>query len=146
LLRPTPPMKYNGEPDLFAYTRFVTESELYLKEGQVAKEHQVRKLSSFLGGEAYRFYLQQVASNLNRWSLKRFYRALMDECFPSDMVDQMRVEIDNFKQGSRSVKEFASALQQKLDVVSTIGKQERVSKLWKGFHPHIQASLIKDRL
>ncbi|KAF4605750.1 hypothetical protein EYR40_004540 [Pleurotus pulmonarius] len=72
LLRPTPPTKYNGEPDLFAYTRFVTESDL--------------------------------------------------------------------------VKEFASAMQQKLDVVSTIGRQERVSKLWKGFHPHIQASLIKDRL
>ncbi|KAL4256240.1 hypothetical protein AB1N83_013627 [Pleurotus pulmonarius] len=146
LLRPTPPTKYNGEPDLFTYTRFVTESELYLKEGRVAKEHQVRKLSSFLGGEAYCFYLQQVASNLRKWTLKGFYRALMDECFPSDMVDQMRREIDDFKQGNRSVKEYASALQQKLDVVSTIGKQERVSKLWKGFHPHIQASLIKDRL
>ncbi|KAF9488783.1 hypothetical protein BDN71DRAFT_1512750 [Pleurotus eryngii] len=98
------------------------------------------------GGEAYRFYLQQVASNLRKWTLKGFYRALMDECFPSDMVDQMRREIDNFKQGSRSVKEYTSALQQKLDVMSTIGKQEHISKLWKGFHLHIQASLIKDRL
>ncbi|KAF9494830.1 hypothetical protein BDN71DRAFT_1348302, partial [Pleurotus eryngii] len=103
-------------------------------------------LSSFLGGEAYRFYLQQVASHLNKWTLKWFYRALMDECFPSDMVDQMHLEIDNFKQGSYSVKEFTSAMQQKLDIVSTIGKQECVSKLWKGFHPHIQASLIKDQL
>ncbi|KAF9494666.1 hypothetical protein BDN71DRAFT_1352199, partial [Pleurotus eryngii] len=74
------------------------------------------------------------------------YHALMDECFPSDMVNRVHVEINNFKQGSQSIKEFTSALQQKLDVVSTIGKQERVSKLWKGFHPHIQASLIKDWL
>ncbi|KAF9491234.1 hypothetical protein BDN71DRAFT_1398721, partial [Pleurotus eryngii] len=88
-----------------------------------------------LEGEAYCFYLQQVASHLNKWTLKQFYRALMDECFPSDMVDQMRLEIDNFKQGSRSVKEFASAMQQKLDVVSTISKQKHVSKLWKGFIP-----------
>ncbi|KAJ8689423.1 hypothetical protein PTI98_012326 [Pleurotus ostreatus] len=145
-LKPTPPEVYDGRADLTAFYRFVSDGTSYLKEGQVNKRFRVRKLSTFLKGRAYDFYLQQVSMNPGAWTLRDFFEGLMNACFPVDLLEQTRSEIDRLWQRDLSVRDYSAQLKQKYDVIGSVSEQEKVIKLWNGFKAVIRAELYRERL
>ncbi|KDQ25195.1 hypothetical protein PLEOSDRAFT_159848 [Pleurotus ostreatus PC15] len=146
LLKPVPPKRYNGEANLTLVYRFMTESIAYLEQGEVDEEYWIRTIASFLEGAAYDFYAQQVSLNMSEWTIDEFFEGLIDACFPADLLEQTRQEIDSFSQGTRSVKDYAAILKQKFEIVGTIGEQERVVKLWSGMKAYIRAELYREKL
>ncbi|KAJ8701144.1 hypothetical protein PTI98_004101 [Pleurotus ostreatus] len=146
LLKPVPPKRYNGEANLTLVYRFMTESIAYLEQGEVDEEYWIRTIASFLEGTVYDFYAQQVSLNIAEWTIDEFFEGLIDTCFPADLLEQTRQEIDSFTQGSRSVKDYAAVLKQKFEIVGTIGEQERVVKLWNSMKSSIRAELYRERL
>ncbi|KAF4600211.1 hypothetical protein EYR40_007323 [Pleurotus pulmonarius] len=146
LLKPVPPKRYNGEANLTLVYRFMTESIAYLEQGEVDEEYWIRTIASFLEGAAYDFYAQQVSLNIAEWTIDEFFEGLIDACFPADLLEQTRQDIDSFTQGSRSIKDYAAILKQKFEIVGTIGEQERVVKLWNGMKSSIRAELYREKL
>ncbi|KAG9223419.1 hypothetical protein CCMSSC00406_0007606 [Pleurotus cornucopiae] len=145
-LKPTPPEAYDGRADLTAFYRFVSDGTSYLKEGGVNRKYRVRKLATFLKGRAYDFYLQQVSMNPGVWTLRDFFEGLMNACFPVDLLEQTRSEIDRLWQRDLNVRDYSAQLKQKYDVIGSVSEQEKVVKLWNGFKPVIRAELYRERL
>ncbi|KAF4585118.1 hypothetical protein EYR40_001954 [Pleurotus pulmonarius] len=145
-LKPTPPEAYDGKADLTQFYRFVSDGTAYLKEGGVQKKFRVRKLATFLKGRAYDYYLQQVSMNPGIWTLREFFEGLMNACFPVDLLEQTRSEIDRLWQRDLSVRDYSAQLKQKYDVIGSVSEQEKVVKLWNGFKAEIRAELYREKL
>jgi hypothetical protein len=84
LIRPIPPVEYDGAADARAYHRFVTEGTDYVTSGKVHRERHAFVLSYYLKGKAYDFYTQNVSLNPHEWTLREFFIQLFNYCFPSD--------------------------------------------------------------
>ena len=81
-IKPIEPTTYNGSAETTAISRFIREAVDYVTTGRVVPSRQVRVVSKYLKGKAYRFYEQQVAINDGQWTLDQFFTELFNHCFP----------------------------------------------------------------
>lgn len=81
-LKPVVPKEYDGTPDSRLFNRFVTEGTTYVLDGRVEPDRQVLRLSYYLKGIAYDFYMQRVSLNFDQWTLPQFFEELFNYCFP----------------------------------------------------------------
>jgi hypothetical protein len=84
LLKPIPPEKYDGTPDLQLYHRFMTQATDYILEGRAHHTQQVLIVATFLKGNAYTFYARTVSVDLKKWDLEKFFTHLFNHCFPAN--------------------------------------------------------------
>lgn len=82
LLEPDPPDYYDGSVVIRDFIKFVTEGTAYVRDGHVPSNRHVLKLSKYLKGKAYQFYLTAVADSPFDWRLKEFFTELYNYCFP----------------------------------------------------------------
>ncbi|KAF4565677.1 hypothetical protein EYR36_002255 [Pleurotus pulmonarius] len=145
LIKPTPPEPYDGSADSQAFYRFMRESKSYVEEGQVRRKHQVEKLSRYLQGTAYTFYIRQVAFNASEWTLDTFFTSLFDYCFPTNYISKQRKKLKNLYQNGKTVKEYVSELVELFTIIGEISERDKVNTLWFGLRSSIQQDLWKDR-
>ncbi|KAG6884024.1 hypothetical protein C0993_002011 [Termitomyces sp. T159_Od127] len=141
LIRPTPPKKYNGEPDLEAFQQFMTQVSSYLKFGYVPRERHVLTVSNFLKGRAWTYYSRVASRAPEEWSLNRFFTGLFNECFPLDFRNKQRETLKNYTQGKLSVRDYSAGLEELFTVVGHINKREKVVKLFTGYQKGVQKRL-----
>ncbi|KAJ6532377.1 hypothetical protein B0H19DRAFT_941462, partial [Mycena capillaripes] len=146
ILKPIPPKKYDGSADAEAFTRCVTESNMYLDMGRVPPKHQVLMISYHLEGRARDFYNQKVVSSNKIWSLSEFFNGLFEFAFPKDFrIKQRRLLSRTFQNDKRVAAHVALFLQ----IFNTIGladDQEKVVKLWHSFRTDIQQEMYRKEL
>jgi len=145
-LKPIPPEKYNGVADLQAFHKFMNEGTLYVKQGGLTKDERVDRLSHYLGGRAYHYYTREVSLKSKKPSLSNFFKGLFNHCFPVDFRNKQCQKLDNFAQGNKSVRDYASELTKLFTIVGTPGEREQVTKLWYGFCKSIQKVLYAAKL
>ncbi|KAG6810504.1 hypothetical protein H0H92_011575 [Tricholoma furcatifolium] len=143
-IKPTPPEKYNGEPDVQRYFKFVAQSVAYCDKGQIPTEDQVQEVSYFLTGEAYKFYLNEVSMEEHRWNLTKFVKRLFDYCFPPNYRLKEQQKLETFKQGTMRVRPYAAKLKNKYQIIGYAHKREKVRKLWWGLQPRLQQKLFEN--
>ncbi|KAG6874962.1 hypothetical protein C0992_005778 [Termitomyces sp. T32_za158] len=146
LIKPTPPEKYSGQADLRSFHKFLTHGTSYVKYGYVERRRQVIVLSEFLTGKAYIFYTQRVSINPEKWDLQKFLTELFNYCFPIDFRNQQRTKLNNFSQGTRSVREYVSDLEELFTIVGADSKRAKVVKLFNGFCALIRKALLREHL
>ena len=96
--------------------------------GYVEHKRQVMVLSEFLTGKAYTFYTRRVSLDPERWSLQKFFTKLFNYCFLIDFRNQQRERLNNYSQGSKSVREYVADLDELFTIVGADSK--RVVKLF----------------
>jgi hypothetical protein len=144
-LKPIPPEPYDGTPDSRVFHKFVIQAKKYMADGRVPPKKQVYRLSDFLKGKAYEFYLMDVAYCPHEWTLTEYLRALFDFCFPVDYRSQLRLKLKKCRQGPRRVREFVFELKELSGMIGGINKRYLVNRLWYGCDKNIRAQLyLKD--
>ncbi|KAF9491806.1 hypothetical protein BDN71DRAFT_1397751, partial [Pleurotus eryngii] len=136
---------YDGSADSQTFYRFMRESKSYVEEGQVRSKHQVEKLSRYLQGTAYTFYIRQVAFNASEWTLNMFFTSLFDYCFPTNYISKQQKKLKNLYQNGKTVKEYVSELIELFTIIGEISERDKVNILWFGLRSSIQQDLWKDR-
>ncbi|THV02136.1 hypothetical protein K435DRAFT_653994, partial [Dendrothele bispora CBS 962.96] len=145
-LKPDPPDVYDGAVDVRAYIKYVTEGTAYVRDGGVPKNRRVMKLSKFLKGKAYEFYLSTVANNPFEWDLRTFFIELYNHCFPITFRMDQRRKLKKSFQNQRSVRECISELNDLFNTVGLMDEREKVHKLWTGLNKKIQKGLWREKL
>ena len=79
-------------------------------------------------------------------NLSSFFKGLFNHCFPVDFHNKQCWKLDNFAQGNKSVRDYASELTELFTIVGTPGEREQVTKLWYGFRKSIQKALYAAKL
>ncbi|KAG6826946.1 hypothetical protein H0H92_013800 [Tricholoma furcatifolium] len=143
-IKPTPPEKYNGEPDVQRYFKFVAQSVAYCDKGQIPPEDQIQEISYFLTDEAYKFYLNEVSMEEYKWNLTKFVKRLFDFCFPPNYRLKEQQKLEQFKQGSLRVRPYTAELKNKYQIIRYAHKREKVRKLWSGLQPRLQQKLFEN--
>lgn len=109
-IAPTKPDKYNGEPNILKFHRFISQCERYLDEGNVPPYDRVAKCSNFLEEKAYKYYSTEVSFNEDRWSTEKFFKGIFNYCFPPDFRLKQCERLERFNQRDRRVREYAAEL------------------------------------
>ena len=58
-------------------------------------------LVKYMSGLASEFFMNYIAGNEKKWTLRKLYEALFDYCFPSDFKDCLRAQLSNAVQGKQ---------------------------------------------
>jgi len=141
LLKPIPPVEYDGAADARAYHRFVTEGTDYVTSGKVRKNRYAFVLSYYLKGKAYDFYTQSVSLNPHEWTLKEFFVQLFYYCFPSDYRSELREKLRKCFQNNKNVSEYAFELKELFNMIGVMDEREKTVKFWNGVRAPIQRQL-----
>ncbi|KAJ3789006.1 hypothetical protein GGU10DRAFT_261592, partial [Lentinula aff. detonsa] len=145
LLKPDPPENYDGSIDVRKYIKFVTEGTAYVRDGHVPKNRRVLKLSKFLQGRAYQFYLTTVADSPFDWRLKIFFWELYNFCFPLTYRMDQRKKLRKAFQNDKSLT-YLAELNDLYNTIGLVDEREKVHKLWSGLDKKIQKGLWKEKL
>ncbi|KIK51076.1 hypothetical protein GYMLUDRAFT_181906, partial [Collybiopsis luxurians FD-317 M1] len=146
ILKPDPPDVYDGSVDVHAFTRFVTEGTAYVYDGHVPKNRRVLKLSKYLSGRAYQFYLTTVADDPFSWKIHKFFTELYNYCFPVTYRLDQRRKLNRCFQNKKSVREHLAQLNDLFNTVGIIDEREKAHKLWSSLNKNIQKGLWREKL
>ncbi|KZT71104.1 hypothetical protein DAEQUDRAFT_779271, partial [Daedalea quercina L-15889] len=146
VLKPKEPEPYNGEEDVQAFHRFMTEMTQYIQDYDVPPEREASVVSRFLTGKAWVFYTSTVSKQPWKWSLKQLFEDLFNACFSLSHRMKSRDKFDKCRQGSRSVRDFVYELETLANTAGVWSEREKVTKLWRGLRLVIQQQLWRDKL
>ncbi|KAJ3816255.1 hypothetical protein F5880DRAFT_1619564 [Lentinula raphanica] len=146
ILKPDPPEPYDGSVDVNAFIKFVTEGTAYVRDGRVPKNRRVLKLSKYLTGRAYQFYLTTVANSPFDWRLKQFLTELYNFCFPLTFRLDQRRKLKRCFQNEKTVREHLAELNDLFNTIGLIDEREKVHKLWSSLNRKIQKGLWSEKL
>ncbi|KAJ3899345.1 hypothetical protein F5879DRAFT_811069, partial [Lentinula edodes] len=146
ILKPDPPEDYDGATDVGSYIKFVTEGTAYVRDGRVPKNRRVLKLSKYLTGKAYQFYLTTVANSPFDWRLKKFFTELYNYCFPLTFRMDQRKKLKRCFQNGKPVRDHLSELNEFFNTIGMIDEREKVHKLWSSLDKKIQKGLWSEKL
>ncbi|KAJ7318066.1 hypothetical protein DFH08DRAFT_820090 [Mycena albidolilacea] len=94
ILKPIPPMKYNGEMNAPAFQRFVCKGSAYVKMGWVPVEDQVFYVSYYLKEKAADYYNQVVVLDEESYTLEKFSVGLFDFIFLPDFCNTQQKKLN----------------------------------------------------
>ncbi|KAG1756928.1 hypothetical protein EDD22DRAFT_850364 [Suillus occidentalis] len=146
ILKPVPPMVYDGEVDPRAFHRFITEGTAYVKDGRVRSKARVFTLSRYLTGKAHEFYIREVARDPYRWRLPEFFTELFNHCFPVNYRTELRAQLKRCYQNDKTVRAYFFELSELWNMIGDIDERQRVEHLWFGLKADIQRELWKKEL
>ncbi|KIK33281.1 hypothetical protein CY34DRAFT_99874, partial [Suillus luteus UH-Slu-Lm8-n1] len=146
ILKPVPPMVYDGEVDPRAFHRFITEGTAYVKDGRVRSKARVFTLSRYLTGKAHEFYIREVARDPYRWRLPEFFTELFNHCFPVNYRTELRAKLKRCYQNDKTVRAYFFELSELWNMIGDIDERQRVERLWFGLKADIQRELWKKEL
>ncbi|EGN94765.1 hypothetical protein SERLA73DRAFT_77506 [Serpula lacrymans var. lacrymans S7.3] len=141
ILKPTEPQVYDGRPDSQEFHQFMVASSTYLKEGRVPRKGRVYRLSSFLRGTAYDFFLYKVSPDPSSWDLKDFFIGLFNHCFPVDYRMKQRDKLKRCFQDHKSVREYLYELTELWNIIGDVDERQRVIRFWTGLNTELQQGL-----
>ncbi|TEB25070.1 hypothetical protein FA13DRAFT_1602301, partial [Coprinellus micaceus] len=105
-LKPVPPEPYDGRPHLPALHQFMSQVGMWVEDASIPPNRQVYRTSRYLLKKAYDWYAREVAPNVERWTLDKFFYAMYDHCFPVDYKERAQARLERFEQRDLSVKEY----------------------------------------
>ncbi|EJD33135.1 hypothetical protein AURDEDRAFT_177783 [Auricularia subglabra TFB-10046 SS5] len=133
------PRVYDGRADLDYFDQWCYEVDWWKRLNGIRTRWIIPMLSSFLSGEASKWFMNNVVLSEEDWTMRRFYDELFDYCFPSDFKLRLRMRFARAKQGDRDVREFARNLKVLARRFPDIGERQLIQVLWEGVHKYIRS-------
>ncbi|KAI0045406.1 hypothetical protein FA95DRAFT_1495443, partial [Auriscalpium vulgare] len=130
--KPDAPFTYDGTPDFKKFQKWTFESKDFIGFSFIRRKHQVRRLKKYLDGRALAFYMRDVAKKPEKWTLRRFFEALFDHCFPANFRTIQREKYMAFAQKGHPVRNFRHDLEDLADSIGHISKRDFVIRFWNG--------------
>ncbi|EGN91622.1 hypothetical protein SERLA73DRAFT_80280 [Serpula lacrymans var. lacrymans S7.3] len=134
-------MVYDGKPDLQEFHQFMVAANTYVREGRVPKRGRVYRLSPFLKGTVYDFFLYKVSPDPYSWRLREFFIGLFNHCFPVDYRMKQRDKLKCCFQDNKTVKEYLYKLTELWNIIGDSDECQRVIQFWTGLNSELQQGL-----
>ncbi|KAF8905865.1 hypothetical protein CPB85DRAFT_1224435, partial [Mucidula mucida] len=142
LQKPIDPKTYSGTDDVSVFHRFMQDSYTYVDILGNKRRCNVYHISQFLDGTARDFYNIVVSSEYQKWDLARFFRELINYCFPRDFKTRLRRKIDGCYQGGHCVRVYAHKLCGMYHMLGDESERVQVIRLWRGMSKDITYQLL----
>ncbi|EJF55511.1 hypothetical protein DICSQDRAFT_18482, partial [Dichomitus squalens LYAD-421 SS1] len=146
VLKPIEPEKYNGNPDLAEFHKFINQMQEYLDGYRVKPRSHASVVSRFLGGRAHEFYVNTVSRNSKAYQFKDILVGLFNYCFPINFRQKMREKLRNTRQNGRPIQTYAYELENLFLILGMDRNEERVDAFWFGLDKYIQGELWKQMM
>ncbi|KAJ7764778.1 hypothetical protein B0H16DRAFT_1883392 [Mycena metata] len=130
--KPAPPFVYNGEPVFNTIERWTYEARDWTSESYIRPKMRVSRVSKYLGGNALTWYMRVVAKDAKKWTLKKFFEALFNHCFPVDFRSLQRKKFQNFAQRGHPIKQYKTELEVLADSIGDITTRGLIVQFWDG--------------
>ncbi|KAG6863033.1 hypothetical protein C0993_000451, partial [Termitomyces sp. T159_Od127] len=104
-----------------------TESKKKGTKMRKTKTHDgYEKISNYLKGKAYKFFLTNVSMEMERWTVPKFFKGLFNACFPPTFRMKQMDKLDSLTQGSMTINKYAPELKVLYKIVGYTHKREKI--------------------
>ncbi|KAL1937481.1 hypothetical protein VTO73DRAFT_13133 [Trametes versicolor] len=141
VLKPREPKAYNGAANLQVFQKFALEAKNFLKGYNVEPDEHAMRISYYLTGRTWDYYLNAVMDEHESWDINRLLQGLFDYCFPVDHRQRQREKLEAAQQGNKSVKVYVHELNGLYSVVGYVPENMKVLKLWHSLNNNIREKL-----
>ena len=137
------PKTYHGNDNVMEFYQFCQSANEYFEQTGLVyvPELLVNRLSQFLSGKAYKFYMANKTSPNPVTNLQDFYKALMNSCFPPNFLQREREKYEKFEQREMDIQTYLNELQFRHTIIGGKDPQDVVRRAWHGCHREYQAKL-----
>ncbi|KAJ3474470.1 hypothetical protein NLI96_g12440 [Meripilus lineatus] len=137
------PFIWKGLPDLEIFDQWVYEVDNWQELNGLTDKYALRLVKGFMSGQAAKFFMKHVATDLKNWTMKELYDALFNYCFPLDFKEELRENLENATQGTAKIRDFVRDLETLAERFEDVTDIQIVKIFWKGMHQYLRLYLIK---
>ncbi|KAJ3486050.1 hypothetical protein NLI96_g4519 [Meripilus lineatus] len=137
------PFIWKGLPDLEIFDQWVYEVDNWQELNGLTDKYTLRLVKGFMSGQAAKFFMKHVATDLKNWTMKELYDALFNYCFPLDFKEELRENLENATQGNAKIRDFVRDLETLAERFEDVTDIQIVKIFWKGMHQYLRLYLIK---
>ena len=139
----TPPSVYDGKADLLVFDKWTYEVNNWIRNSKYRDITALRSLVSYVSGEAGQFFMDYIAGNEDKWTIKSMYEALFDYCFPMDFKDRLRARLMNSQQGKRRIRDFIRDIEKLAARFPDVNERTVIQTFWAGMRREVRLRLIE---
>ena len=139
----TPPSVYDGRADLSAFDKWAYEVNNWIRLSKFTDRTAITLLVSYVSGTASVFFMDYIAGNEKKWTIRKLYEALFDYCFPVDFKDRLRARLNDSVQGKRNIRDFVRDVEKLASRFPDVNERTVIQTFWNGMHQHIRLRLIE---
>ncbi|KAJ3487529.1 hypothetical protein NLI96_g3480 [Meripilus lineatus] len=138
-----PPFVWQGKPDLEIFDQWVYDVDTWLELNGIDDKLALRVVKPFMSGQAAKFFMKHVATEVHKWTMKKLYAALFNYCFPTDFKEMLREQLMGAQQGTSKVRDFIRDLETLAARFADITDMQLTQIFWGGIHQYLRLYLIE---
>ncbi|KAJ7614195.1 hypothetical protein FB45DRAFT_1111374 [Roridomyces roridus] len=140
------PFVWDGKPELDLFDHWTFTVDQWQQLTGLTDKFAIKLIVNFMSGKASRFFMDHVASDMHKWTIKGIYRALFDHCFPTDIKQRLRRKLLNTHQGNTTVRDFVRDIKSLARRFPDVGQQQLVQILWDGAVSYVRVKWLEKGL
>ncbi|KAJ3475586.1 hypothetical protein NLI96_g11742 [Meripilus lineatus] len=133
-----PPFVWQGKPDLEIFDQWVYDVDTWLELNGIDDKLALRVVKPFMSGQAAKFFMKHVATEVHKWTMKKLYAALFNYCFPTDFKEMLREQLMGAQQGTSKVRDFIRDLETLAARFADITDMQLTQIFWGGIHQYLR--------
>ncbi|KAJ3480573.1 hypothetical protein NLI96_g8248 [Meripilus lineatus] len=138
-----PPFVWQGKPDLEIFDQRVYDVDTWLELNGIDDKLALRVVKPFMSGQAAKFFMKHIATEVHKWTMKKLYAALFNYCFPTDFKEMLREQLMGAQQGTSKVRDFIRDLETLAARFADITDMQLTQIFWGGIHQYLRLYLIE---
>ncbi|KAG9123637.1 hypothetical protein FRC07_014422, partial [Ceratobasidium sp. 392] len=132
------PESWDGNEDFNAFELLAFNYDNWCIDTKQSKQEAVRHFSKVLTGKASAWYLANVATSQEEYTMSRIYQDLFEHCFPADFRDKLRKEYERLRQRDMSVQDYFAKLNQLRRRLKGVSDRQHAQRAFDGADQDIQ--------
>ncbi|KAF8208397.1 hypothetical protein K438DRAFT_2072545 [Mycena galopus ATCC 62051] len=137
------PFVWDGKPVMDTFDHWTFEVDTWIELMVLDDRLAMKCIVNFMSGEASKFFMDHVSTNLRKWTIKDVYRALFSYCFPADFKLRLRKRLMNAYQGKKTVRDFVRDIKSLAKRFPDITEWHLVQILWDGVEHYIRVKWLE---
>ncbi|KAG8746957.1 hypothetical protein FRC11_012529 [Ceratobasidium sp. 423] len=97
---------YTGNPNYDIFKQFVYEVETWVEDTGFKERDVVRHVKGFLKDKAASFYMDHIAPEITKYTMKKLFQELFEYCFPPDIKARLCWHFMSLHQSDHGFKDF----------------------------------------
>ncbi|KAG8727033.1 hypothetical protein FRC10_006494, partial [Ceratobasidium sp. 414] len=126
------PTAFSGKPNWDVFEQWAFECDNWRKDMGYSKCKVVRHIGNFLTGEASRWFMTEVLTQLSAYDLPKLFKSLFEHCFPYNYKATLREHFQSATQGKRGVREYLRELRMMQKRLEDVSEQQLRQRFWDG--------------
>ncbi|PVF99813.1 hypothetical protein CPB86DRAFT_684850, partial [Serendipita vermifera] len=138
VLKLDPPKKYAGDSSIEKLESWMFDLTEYYWIYSIPLHVQVSTMANFLEGPARHTFINLVAPTMESWTLEKVATLLLDQHFPADLGERLRLCFECATHDSLSVRAWYQRVKTYASHINDVSEEALARQFWRGAQSYLR--------